>query len=166
MSLRKFGQRYKGLCPFHSERTASFTLYSESGRYRCFGCGERGDVINLWAHFNDVDTKTAIRQLVAEYGVDSVSELSDRAKRQQSEGFIRKKRDEVRSTLLQTITTLEKGLRSIKTSEELDCYGDLYHVIGQCELWLYNIEYSDTADLDVCMNAYRDICKASESKQL
>ena len=42
--LRRTGRTQVGLCPFHSERTASFNVNDETGRYMCFGCGAKGDV--------------------------------------------------------------------------------------------------------------------------
>ena len=45
--LRKAGGTYKGLCPFHQERTPSFTVSPARGTYKCFGCGEGGDAISF-----------------------------------------------------------------------------------------------------------------------
>ena len=50
------GGRLKGLCPFHDERTASFSLNSERGLYKCFGCGAGGDGIRLWRELRPEDT--------------------------------------------------------------------------------------------------------------
>ena len=47
ISLSKNGRNYIGLCPFHNEKTPSFTVFAESGRYQCFGCGEKGDAITF-----------------------------------------------------------------------------------------------------------------------
>lgn len=47
MKLRKVGNEWKGLCPFHSERTPSFTIYAGDERAKCFGCGWQGDVIEF-----------------------------------------------------------------------------------------------------------------------
>ncbi|MFI5402291.1 MAG: DNA primase [Planctomycetota bacterium] len=44
VTLRRSGRSYKGLCPFHEEKTPSFSVFPESGRYKCFGCDEGGDV--------------------------------------------------------------------------------------------------------------------------
>ena len=46
-SLRKRGITYSGLCPFHQEKTASFSVNAEKGLYYCFGCGEGGDVVRF-----------------------------------------------------------------------------------------------------------------------
>ena len=54
--LRKAGGTYKGLCPFHQERTPSFTVSPARGTYKCFGCGEGGDAI---AFVKKLETSTS-----------------------------------------------------------------------------------------------------------
>ncbi|MEA3421171.1 MAG: CHC2 zinc finger domain-containing protein, partial [Acidobacteriota bacterium] len=46
-TLRKRGQKYVGLCPFHSEKTPSFTVDNDKQLYHCFGCGAGGDIFTL-----------------------------------------------------------------------------------------------------------------------
>ena len=52
------GQReiYRGLCPFHQEKTGSFRVYERSGRFHCYGCGERGDVFDFLIRLDDWKT--------------------------------------------------------------------------------------------------------------
>ena len=45
--LRKSGSSYKGLCPFHDEKTPSFSVQPDKGTYHCFGCGVGGDAISF-----------------------------------------------------------------------------------------------------------------------
>ena len=45
--LRKAGKEYKGLCPFHAEKTPSFSVNEEKGLFHCFGCGVSGDVFDF-----------------------------------------------------------------------------------------------------------------------
>ena len=45
--LKKVGRSWKGLCPFHNEKTPSFTVSQETGRYYCFGCQTKGDSIEF-----------------------------------------------------------------------------------------------------------------------
>ena len=47
VTLRKAGTSYKGLCPFHSEKSASFTVHRDRGFFHCFGCGAGGDVFKF-----------------------------------------------------------------------------------------------------------------------
>jgi len=47
IQLKKIGRNYKGLCPFHQEKTPSFIVSDEKQIYHCFGCGEGGDIFNL-----------------------------------------------------------------------------------------------------------------------
>ncbi|NQV45445.1 MAG: DNA primase, partial [Rhodospirillales bacterium] len=47
VQLRKKGREWEGLCPFHKEKTPSFTVNEEKGFYHCFGCGEHGSVFDF-----------------------------------------------------------------------------------------------------------------------
>ena len=47
VAIPKNGRNYIGLCPFHNEKKPSFTVFAESGRFQCFGCGEKGDAITF-----------------------------------------------------------------------------------------------------------------------
>ncbi len=68
--LRKAGSTYKGLCPFHQERTPSFTVTPARGTFKCFGCGEGGDAITFVEKTENVDFVTAIEILAKRFGVE------------------------------------------------------------------------------------------------
>lgn len=70
--MRSRGGRWWGLCPFHSERTASFTVReTDAGyRYHCFGCNESGDVIDYFAKTAGLDNAEAIRRMAEEKGIE------------------------------------------------------------------------------------------------
>ncbi|NAZ75920.1 DNA primase [Kineococcus sp. T13] len=59
----------KGLCPFHDERTPSFTVRAATGRWRCFGCGESGDAIEFLMRLDGLTFTDAVEQLAARAGV-------------------------------------------------------------------------------------------------
>jgi DNA primase len=84
--LRKAGGTYKGLCPFHQEKTPSFTVTPARGTYKCFGCGEGGDAISFVEKLEQVDFVGAIESLAKRFGVEIEYEESspeaDRARRQ------------------------------------------------------------------------------------
>ncbi len=67
--LKRVGRNWVGLCPFHGERSPSFNVREETGRYRCFGCGASGDVFTFVQEFEHVDFVTAVEQLAAGAGV-------------------------------------------------------------------------------------------------
>ena len=67
--LVKKGQNYWGCCPFHNEKTPSFSVNEDKGFYHCFGCGEHGDIISFVMKSQNVDFKTAITELAAQAGL-------------------------------------------------------------------------------------------------
>ena len=69
VSLRKAGTSYKGLCPFHSEKTPSFQVHPEKGFFHCFGCGVGGDVIKFLELHEKVGFQDAVRMLAQKFGV-------------------------------------------------------------------------------------------------
>src|SRR4029453_16031194 len=74
--LRKAGRSWKGLCPFHNERTPSFTVDRDKGLYHCFGCGAGGDVIHFVRQIDRLDFPEAIEALASRFGVAIPRRLS------------------------------------------------------------------------------------------
>jgi DNA primase len=69
VSLRKAGTSYKGLCPFHGEKTPSFTVNRDRGFFHCFGCGVGGDVFKFIELKESVGFQDAVRQLAQRFGI-------------------------------------------------------------------------------------------------
>jgi DNA primase len=69
VSLRKAGQAWKGLCPFHEERTPSFTVNPERQAYHCFGCGAGGDAFRFVMETDRLPFVEAVESLAERYGV-------------------------------------------------------------------------------------------------
>lgn len=67
--LKKAGRSWKGLCPFHKERTPSFTVDRDKGLYHCFGCGAGGDVIHFVRQIDRLEFPEAVEALAARFGV-------------------------------------------------------------------------------------------------
>ena len=67
--LKKAGRSWKGLCPFHNERTPSFTVDRDKGLYHCFGCGAGGDVIHFVRQIDRLDFPEAVEALAGRFGV-------------------------------------------------------------------------------------------------
>ena len=69
VSLRKAGANYKGLCPFHGEKSPSFSVNRDRGFFHCFGCGRGGDVFKFIELQESVGFTDAVRQLAARFGI-------------------------------------------------------------------------------------------------
>lgn len=69
VQLRRSGATYKGLCPFHGEKTPSFHVYGDKGFFKCFGCGLGGDVIKFVELYDKVSFPEAVRALAARVGL-------------------------------------------------------------------------------------------------
>jgi len=67
--LKRAGTSYKGLCPFHSEKTPSFQVHPEKGFFHCFGCGAGGDVLKFLELHEKVGFQDAVRMLAQKVGV-------------------------------------------------------------------------------------------------
>lgn len=70
VTLKKAGSTSKGLCPFHSEKTPSFTVFSETKSFYCFGCGAGGDVISFIMRVENLDYPSAIQFLARRAGIN------------------------------------------------------------------------------------------------
>ncbi|MBS1724184.1 MAG: DNA primase [Armatimonadetes bacterium] len=70
VNLRKSGKSWKGLCPFHDDTNPSFDVSPESGYYRCWSCGAKGDVFNWVMQTENVDFAEALRILAVQAGVE------------------------------------------------------------------------------------------------
>lgn len=69
VQLKRSGKNWKGLCPFHTEKTPSFYVYPDSGNYVCFSCGEKGDAFTWLQKTEGMDFPDALEQLAARTGV-------------------------------------------------------------------------------------------------
>ncbi|MBN1631537.1 MAG: DNA primase [Thermoleophilia bacterium] len=68
-SLRKRGTTYSGLCPFHQEKTPSFSVSADKGLYYCFGCGEGGDVVRFLERMENLSFSEVVEQLGERFGI-------------------------------------------------------------------------------------------------
>ena len=68
--LKHAGSNYKGVCPFHNEKTPSFVVSDQKQIFTCFGCGATGDVIEFEKRFYNLDFREAMEKLAKENGID------------------------------------------------------------------------------------------------
>ena len=88
ISLNKNGKNYQALCPFHNEKTPSFTVFAESGRYQCFGCGEKGDAITFLMKKENLSYPVAVKRLAERVGVAIQSDKIDEEQKKRNRGFL------------------------------------------------------------------------------
>lgn len=69
VELKKSGRNYKGICPFHGEKTPSFMVSPELGIYKCFGCGEGGDIFNFHQKIEGLEFPQSLELLADRVGV-------------------------------------------------------------------------------------------------
>jgi DNA primase len=67
--LRRVGNRYTGLCPFHNEKTPSFSIYADHQFYKCFGCDAKGDVFNFVMQIEGLSFWEALKKLADQNGI-------------------------------------------------------------------------------------------------
>jgi DNA primase len=87
VQLKKAGREFKACCPFHDEKTPSFTVSPGKGFYHCFGCGAHGTAIGFLMEFDHMSFVEAIESLAASMGVDVPRSESDKPARRYDELF-------------------------------------------------------------------------------
>ena len=79
VNLKRAGSNYVGLCPFHSEKTPSFTVFPANGNCHCFGCGAGGDVINFIRRVESLDYREALELLAKRAGIEIPADDRDKS---------------------------------------------------------------------------------------
>lgn len=85
VSLKKKGHYYLGCCPFHDEKTPSFTVTPAKGIFKCFGCGKAGDSIQFLMELEGLNYPEALKYLASKYGIEVQETVSPEAIAQQTE---------------------------------------------------------------------------------
>ncbi len=87
IELKRSGTRYLGLCPFHGEKTPSFSVHGGQQFFHCFGCGESGDVFSFMMKYHNLDFPEAVKALAQRYHI----ELPERRRSKEEELSARKR---------------------------------------------------------------------------
>ncbi len=69
LQLKRVGRRWVGLCPFHNEKSPSFSVNQQEGFYHCFGCQKSGDAITFVREIEGLDFAAAVERLAAKAGI-------------------------------------------------------------------------------------------------
>ena len=83
IALRRRGRSAVGLCPFHAEKTPSFTVSEDRGFFHCFGCGEHGDVFGFVMKTQSLTFPEAVRRVADRFGVPLPEEAGEPARRRE-----------------------------------------------------------------------------------
>jgi DNA primase len=115
--LRKVGSRYTGRCPFHEERTPSFSVNAVDKLYHCFGCGKGGDVITFVRETEQLDFAEAVEWLAERFRVQlEYEEVSPQVEES------RKRRDRLHALLDQAASFYERHLWETAAGEPVRAY--------------------------------------------
>ncbi len=82
VTLRKTGTYYKGLCPFHNEKTPSFTVSPSRQYCKCFSCGKGGNAVHFLMEIEHLSYPEAIKRLGKRYGIEVIEEAQSEEERE------------------------------------------------------------------------------------
>lgn len=128
--LRQSGGRFVGHCPFHSDKTPSWSGRIKDGRWYCFGCNLRGDQIDLVARYLNLDTGDAIKMLTDHLGISK--DVTPETKAATRKAILKKQQERAQKELdaakireqYKRLCCLERSvhkvLSSIQTEQDLD----------------------------------------------
>jgi len=83
--LKKAGKNYQACCPFHTEKSPSFSVSQDKQFYHCFGCGEHGNAISFLMEFERLEFPDAVEELASHYNMDVPREQNNRSPAQQKQ---------------------------------------------------------------------------------
>ncbi len=117
VDLKKSGTRYLGLCPFHGEKTPSFSVHGGQQFFHCFGCGESGDVFSFMMKYHNLDFPEALKMLAERYHI----ELPER-RRSQEEELRAQKREQLFAVNEKAATIYSQYLRESTGAKAATAY--------------------------------------------
>ena len=119
VKLKKAGRNYQACCPFHNEKTPSFSVSQEKQFYYCFGCGAKGNVISFMMEYDRLDFVEAIEDLAKQYGLEVPREQGGAPIKSQAE---RADRDLDYELMEQVAKFFEQQLKTHKNSATIIDY--------------------------------------------
>jgi DNA primase len=111
-ALRQRGKKYVGLCPFHNEKTPSFTVDAEKGLYHCFGCGAGGDIFTLVMEKENLGFQEALAYLAEKYHLPLPEKRRLSPQALQLEDRLRKVMDEALAYFKKNLRTTPEGRKA------------------------------------------------------
>jgi len=156
--LKKRGTRHVGLCPFHAEKTPSFFIFDDN-RFKCFGCGEHGDLIDFVRKMYGLSFQGALRHLGVER--DKVSpevkrEIQKQKRKRQKSRAKKIRIADLQNTLLILISATKKAAKTFKTIDDLDRYGDILQPLPWWEYCLDLISFGTKEEQGFVCDQFKD----------
>lgn len=139
IELTRSGPRHVGLCPFHTEKTPSFYVFQDN-HYKCFGCGERGDVIDFIQKLHGLSFPDALKHLGIERGEITPEIRQDVERRKRWAELIKQFRDWEERYCTYVSDLWHKTKRLMMNGippDDLDLYAPLFHMLP---VWEYHIK--------------------------
>ena len=153
--LKKQGSVYKGLCPLHEERTPSFQVNSETQLFRCWGCGESGDVVTFVQKFYRIDFKKAIEIL----GISRTKALPSNPREIKKRDLLKNFRtweSVYLGELSDRYREIQAKTRDLITMEQVGVVSALFHELPIAE---YHLDILSNGDDELKYELYRSIIK-------
>jgi len=113
IEIKKAGREYKGLCPFHTEKTPSFTISQEKGFYHCFGCGAHGTALGFLMDYENQTFTEAIEELSKIVGIEIPTTKQDRATIKKNK-LLQEFTAEIMDQFIQNLSKSEKAIAYLK----------------------------------------------------
>jgi len=104
VEIKKAGKEYKACCPFHNEKTPSFTVSPEKGFYHCFGCGAHGTALGFLMDYERLTFVEAIEELAKMVGIPVPKTKEDRV--------VNKENNDLKSLLSRVSNTMKRILKN------------------------------------------------------
>jgi DNA primase len=115
VQLRRSGQNYVGLCPFHSEKTPSFTVRDEQATFHCFGCGKHGTVFTLLMELRGMTFPESVRYLGRRIGIEVPEDGKLDSKHDEAE---RRRRAAARAVCFRAAEAYRNSLGGSRTAQD------------------------------------------------
>jgi DNA primase len=148
LRLRKTGRNYFALCPFHSERTPSFSISPKKQMFNCFSCGKGGNVITLLAALRGVNNGKIIYQYANAFGLINRTQMSSKQKQELKKRTIKyefKRKEEshfevVHRFLCDQVHAFKRAMKQVRNVEEVKALQDFYQIYDKLPYYQYLLE--------------------------
>ena len=155
IELRKTGQNYKALCPFHDDHHPSFYVYPDANRFICFGCGLKGDAIDFIRKLRNLKFKEAISYLgIADSCKVSHKDLTRRTQKRVLIQSFREWCNDYYDEISTEYRCINKVISTFKFIDECEKYTSLYHRLPVLE---YHMDVIIHGNDEERFNLYREI---------